>query len=180
MKDRPVFPFPLSLSMFCAVFLMFCMSFVPALAAQDVRGSITVYGETRSKDSGARREAPGTLSGVVNLVDDVELVVQTETICAELGKSFGLWLDVELPEGTLVVQLESRTEHPPMRAPDGRVSTIQRSMMSSLGGRTYFGWSFDYRWEVVPGPWRMSFHHEGRLIAEKRFDVRTEACYLGS
>jgi hypothetical protein len=159
---------------------MFLANGLPGLAADRVTAGIALYGETRSKDSGARREAPGTLSGVVNLVDDVELVQQTETICAELGKSFGVWLDVELSDSEPLIQIETRTEHPPMRAPDGRVSTIQRSMMLSTGGRSYFGWSFDYRWEVVPGPWRFSFHHDGRQIAEKRFEVRAEACYVGS
>jgi hypothetical protein len=151
-----------------------------AAPQRQLAARIDGYGETVSRSSGASREAPGTLSGVVNLVDNVELLRETSIICADLGRSFGLWLDIELPEGMLFTQLETRTEHPPMRTPDGRTSDTQRSHMLTTGGRTYFGWSFDHTWEIVPGLWRMSFHHEGRLVAEKLFEVRDEACYLGS
>jgi hypothetical protein len=154
----------------------------PAWSApgRSVEATVESYGETVSRHSGDHRDAPDTLSGVVNLVDDVRLLRQTAIICADLGRSFGLWLDVRLPEGVPVARIETRTEHPPMTAPDGRVSRTQRSEMTSVGGRTYFGWSFDHTWEIVPGLWRMSFHHEGRLLAEKLFEVRAEACYLGS
>jgi Domain of unknown function (DUF3859) len=167
--------------------LLVCLAMLYALVASqagvasEVSATITRHGETTTHRMTGSREAPGTLSGVVNLVEDVSLVRETQIICADLGRSFGVWLSIEAPAGqALPMEIDTVTEHPVMTAPDGRSSTAQRSTMLSLGTETYFGWSFDHTWEIVPGLWRFAFHHEGRLIAEKLFEVREEACYLGS
>ncbi len=85
---------------------------------------------------------------------------------AQIGVEFGIVVQVRPEfEGNATVYVE----HPPQ----GTDGTVQESWPNffSASEPTYVGFSFEYDYELTPGPWTLSARREGELIYEIEFDV---------
>lgn len=112
-------------------------------------------------------EAQDTISGVVNMVAETpEFQRRSAIIPAEIGIGFGVHADV-LPgyDGQAVIV----NLHPPM-GPDG-VTRESWTTTYTAGEVSYNGFTFEYDYELVTGPWQISATSNGRLIYRIDFEV---------
>ncbi|MEQ8698295.1 MAG: DUF3859 domain-containing protein, partial [Bauldia litoralis] len=133
---------------------------------------ITGYGHFETERTGKRVKRPKTASGEVTPVRRRRLVKKTTTIFGQLDRSFGIELDLKgFPPGP--VRLTIRTLHPPLTNPKtGRTLSASEYEWDVTGRNSvYFGFTFDYRWELAEGSWVQQIWYKGRLLAQKKFKV---------
>lgn len=115
--------------------------------------------------------AEGTISGTVSFVEGPPPFIATGPLVpARIGIGFGVHVrarDGFAGDVTVVI------EHPPM-GPD-RVTRQVWITHLSADERDYLGYSFDYEYELVTGPWRMSASSDGRLVYAAEFEVLAAA-----
>ena len=141
-------------------------------AAAEPRGKIVSYGRYEIVETGRPEKAERTVAGEVKPVDTRRLIEQTDQIVGLLGNTFGFEVDLEgLPPGP--VNLVVRTIHPPLTNDDtGKTMTVSEYDWPVAGrSKVYFGFTFDYRWEIAEGVWTKQLVHDGKVIAEKTFKV---------
>lgn len=143
------------------------------VAAQDAPGPAALqmigYGVICDIALEGQRPAPGTLSGVLNLVDqDREIDVTTQAVPADLGLSFGL--RAALPaEAAEAQSLEITVTHPPM-GPGGM--TRERWHVTVAPGDPMITlFTFEEPYELVQGSWVFQIAARGRMLLEQRFEV---------
>jgi len=132
--------------------------------------SISNFGQYQTRNSGKSVRKPRTASGEVSPVSRQKLVKRTTRIFGQLGRSFGVEINLKgFNEGP--VRLTIRTIHPPLTNPKtGRTTRISEYDWDVVGRRNvYFGYTFDYTWELSEGVWIHQFFYKGRLLAQKRF-----------
>ena len=141
-------------------------------AAAEPRGKIVSYGRYEIVETGRPEKAERTVAGEVKPVETRRLIEQTDQIVGLLGNTFGFEVDLEgLPSGS--VNLVVRTIHPPLTNADtGKTMTVSEYDWPVAGrSKVYFGFTFDYRWEIAEGVWTKQLVHDGKVIAEKTFKV---------
>jgi len=143
-----------------------------ATAAAEPRGKVVSYGRYEIVETGRPEKAERTVAGEVKPVETRRLIQQTDEVVGQLGNTFGFEVDLEgLPPGpvTLVV----RTIHPPLTNADtGKTMTVSEYDWPVIGRhKVYFGFTFDYRWEIAEGVWTKQLVYNGKVIAEKKFKV---------
>ena len=141
-------------------------------AAAEARGMIVSFGRYEIVETGRPEKAERTVAGEVKPVQTRRLIQQTDEVVGQLGNTFGFEVDLDgLPPGpvTLVV----RTLHPPLtNAETGKTMTVSEYDWPVVGRRkVYFGFTFDYRWEIAEGVWTKQLVYDGKVIAEKKFKV---------
>lgn len=141
-------------------------------AAAEPRGRIVSFGRYEIVETGRPEKAERTVAGEVKPVQTRRLIQQTDEVVGQLGNTFGFEVDLDgLPPGpvTLVV----RTLHPPLtNAETGKTMTVSEYDWPVVGRRkVYFGFTFDYRWEIAEGVWTKQLVYDGTVIAEKKFKV---------
>lgn len=141
-----------------------------------VSALIVEYGTVTARDTGQREEAPGTLAGHTKLVEDPRVVQRTRHVCAELGKSFGIWFEVRTKSGRLPTEVTIRTTYPTITAPSGRSSQEGLVTARVTSNPHYIGWTFDDPWELVAGRWRIAITSGDAVLAEQSFDVTVGQC----
>ncbi len=115
-----------------------------------------------------QRAAPGTVSGVLNLVrQSAPIDVPSPMVPAELGLSFGIRAQL-LPEGeggtyTVVVT------HPPM-GPNGQEVEAWDALMAP-GDPALNLFTFEKPYELVEGPWRFQLVKEDEVLLQQDFLV---------
>lgn len=147
-----------------------CAGGAPALARPSI--DIVDYGRYLTERTGERVKRPKTASGVVSPVRRRRLIKKTSTIFGQLDRSFGVELNLHgFPPGP--VNLTIRTIHPALTNPKtGRTVAISEYDWPVVGRRrVYFGFTFDYRWELAEGIWVQQIWYKGRLLAQKKFKV---------
>ncbi len=129
--------------------------------------------------TGVIRQMPNGIGE--NLVDAIELERSTTHIPARPGVSFGLEFLVHgRPPGT-ALELTTTVVFPaPGLYPPGMPGPVAASttpMVVEVGapGAIYRGYTFDYDWEVAPGPWRFEIRLGDRLLAVQSFIVTSES-----
>ena len=148
---------------------------VPAIAefaAAEPRGKIASYGRYEIVEAGRPEKAERTVAGEVKPVQTRRLIQQTDEVVGQLGDTFGFEVDLEgLPPGP--VNLVVRTIHPPLTNADtGKTMTVSEYDWPVAGrSKVYFGFTFDYRWEIAEGTWTKQLVYDGKVIAEKKFKV---------
>ena len=145
-----------------------------AVATAQAQPSISVsnYGQYQTRNSGKSVRKPRTASGEVSPVSKQRLVRKTTKIFGQLGRSFGVEIDLKgFNSGP--VRLTIRTIHPPITNPKTGQTTRVSVYDWDVAGRqgVYFGYTFDYGWELAEGVWVHQFLYKGRLLAQKRFQV---------
>ncbi len=129
--------------------------------------------------TGVIRQMPNGIGE--NLVDAVELERSTTHIPARPGVSFGLEFVVHgRPAGTMLELTTTVVFPPPGLHPPGQPAPVASSttpMVVEVGsdGAIYRGYTFDYDWEVAPGPWRFEIRLGDRLLAVQSFVITSES-----
>ena len=145
---------------------------IAAAASAEPRGKIVSYGRYEIVEAGKPEKAERTVAGEVKPVENRRLIQQTDEVVGQLGNTFGFEVDLEgLPPGS--VNLVVRTIHPALtNSETGRTMTVSEYDWPVVGrSRVYFGFTFDYRWEIAEGIWTKQLIYNGKVIAEKKFKV---------
>ncbi|EBA10096.1 DUF3859 domain-containing protein [Sagittula stellata] len=114
------------------------------------------------------REEPGTVSGIINLIDQHQTVdVVTQIVPAELGISFGIgaWLDAESEP----LLLEVVVSHPPMGENGQEVEIWSAPLDPGEPAVNLF--TFEKPFEMVEGPWRFQLRKDDEVLLEQNFLV---------
>ena len=115
--------------------------------------------------TGERVDAPGTVSGFVELVDETELRARTLTVPASPDLSFGYRAEILADEPDAVQILR----HPPFR---GIGATEQRTAAALRRGEDRHAlYTFDHAYEMVEGPWSFEVVQDGRTLLSVVFEV---------
>ena len=142
------------------------------VSAAEPNGKIVSFGRYEIVEAGKPEKAERTVAGEVKPVENRRLIQQTEEVVGQLGNTFGFEVDLEgLPPGS--VNLVVRTIHPPLtNSETGRTMTVSEYDWPVVGrSRVYFGFTFDYRWEIAEGIWTKQLIYNGKVLAEKKFKV---------
>ncbi len=115
-----------------------------------------------------REPAPGTESGTLNIVGDVQAMdVVTRVVPAQIGLTFGVRL--EMPEGEAALSGRVVVEHPPLGP--GAVTREVWSSELAPGGALVSLFSFEVARELVQGRWIFRYEAGGEVLSEQHFDV---------
>lgn len=115
--------------------------------------------------------------GIYDKVDDAalsRLLVQTTTIPAKIGTSFGFRYVTEgLPRGA-VARLTYQDSYPGLQNPKGGepLKDVEYSNEVEVGTADICAFTFEEEWELVPGEWTFSIGRNGKLLAEQTFTVQ--------
>ena len=123
-----------------------------------------------------KQPSPRTASGTINISGDRDIIEQTDRICARLGVFFGVKYQLTgKPAGeTVMLDLVTRFPEPGMvNAKGERFLQNEFNSLSTIGTAEIRTFSFDEKWELVPGLWVFEFHFKGRKIGETAFHVMT-------
>ena len=144
------------------------------LARAQPAAIVLQYGETTG-DRSARpiAEDPGTGLTPARTIYNLEFVNHSDQIEAALCRGFGVTIIVVLQPGqSFPDRLVARTHSPMLRRPDGATSEESSFSVSGSDGMFYAGFTFDYTWEMQPGPWEIAFYDGETRLAGKTFTVR--------
>jgi hypothetical protein len=131
--------------------------------------------------TGVIRQMPNGIGE--NLVDAIDLERSTTHIPARPGVSFGLEFVVHgRPPGTALELTTTVVFPPPGLHPPGMPGPVPSSttpMVVEVGSPApiYRGYTFDYEWEVAPGPWRFEIRAGDRLLAVQSFIITSESSF---
>ncbi|KUF10095.1 DUF3859 domain-containing protein [Pseudoponticoccus marisrubri] len=114
------------------------------------------------------REAPGTESGRLNIVDqDQALDLTTAAVPAQIGLSFGIRATLE--DGVDPGDVEVVVTHPPMGP---RNITEERWDAEMTPGDIALNlFTFEYDYELVQGPWSFQLRRDDRTLLRQDFVV---------
>ena len=149
---------------------------IPAAGATSVETQPTIaisnFGQYRAIKTGEAFPTPRTAAGRTVVVSRPRLVKRTNVIFGQLGRHFGVEIDLHgFDEGP--VSLTIRTVHPPLTNPEtGRTTRISEYDQDVTRRRNvFFGFTFTHLWELAEGEWVRQFFYRGRLLAQQRFRV---------
>lgn len=157
---------------FLAAFIFAGAAAMADTATAEPRGKIVAFGRYEIVEGGRAEKAERTVAGEVKPVETRRLIQQTEEIMGQLGNTFGIEVDLDgLPPGP--VTLVIRTIHPQLTNSDtGKTMTVSEyDWTVTERQKVYFGFSFDYRWEIAEGTWIKQIVYNGKVIAEQKFKV---------
>ncbi len=150
-----------------------CVSFLAltgarALANATAPGAVHFeYGYFCALDPIGTREAEGTVSGIVLMVDrPPEFLRKGPVVPAAKGLGFGVHVQVR-PE--LAGPVSITTTHPPM-GPNGVTAQTWPTDLSS-DDESYVGFVFEHDYELLLGDWSISAEANGREIFSVSFSV---------
>lgn len=148
---------------------------IPATGAGSVEAQPTIavsgFGEYQTRMTGESTGGPRTTARIY-VVSNVRLVKRTTVIFGQLGREFGIEVDL-LGFGEAPVRLTIRTVHPPLTNPETGKTTRAGEYDRYVEKRrkVYFGFRFTHIWELAEGEWAKQIFYRGRLLAQKRFRV---------
>ncbi|MDC1397191.1 DUF3859 domain-containing protein [Octadecabacter sp.] len=120
-------------------------------------------------DATVTREAPDTLAGTTNVVEDApSFVSRARLVPAVIGIGFGVRAGLASPDGTDGVTMT--VTHPPL---SDSGTTIQ-SFVTAVGGKDTPGitfYQFDYDYELALGDWTMTATVGAVTLYETTFTV---------
>jgi hypothetical protein len=151
--------------------LIMIVAFAPARAAEPT-AKISNYGVYEIRQSGTTEKADRTVAGELRPVDAHRLIEKTDEVVGQLGNTFGIEVDLNgLPEGP--VTLVIRTIHPPLtNSETGKTMTVSEfDWTVTQRDNVYFGFTFDYKWEIGEGLWKKQIVYNGKVLAEQTFKV---------
>jgi hypothetical protein len=139
-----------------------------AAGAQGIEADAEAVGPVEAgifctEKTGERIEAPGTVSGFIDLVDEVELVARTLVVPTAPGLTFGYRAAVlaDAPDAVQVVR------HPAFRGLGAREQIMPAPLRR---GATRLGlYTFDHDYERVEGPWSFEIRQGGKRLLRVAF-----------
>lgn len=154
----------------CCVLLLWGVS-LTALAAP--RAQVLEYGYYKFLKQSSRAENANATSGYVQK-GQARLVEKSERIPVEKGQLFGFRFRIDGVNSNVgLIPLEVVVEHPPMKKPDGTVSTgyhypIQLKLQDGVV-EDEAGYSLNQDYELVEGEWRFMYRFMNKPLFEQRF-----------
>lgn len=142
--------------------------------AVEVTGAeIVEFGTFRKLAVSENSRAPKSLTGEIHAVREAVLDESGTDIHASLGTSFGVRVKINGKPADAPVTCTFRWAHPKMTDPGtGKVSeTDEWEATATIGLAQYTGFTFDADWELVPGKWTLQLIYDGKVLAEKTFDL---------
>jgi hypothetical protein len=102
----------------------------------------------------------------------VRLLERTETVAGQLGRIFGIRVQVNDP-ALLGKTFTMRIRHPRLTAPTGRSGTETYYRTTTPPGQREIGYfyAFEHTYEIAEGDWIFEVVHDGQVLATKRFRV---------
>ncbi len=145
----------------------------PARAQDAPQVAVAEFGEyTVLREEVVTDERSGS-SGVTDRVssEGARLLRRTDRIEAVPCRRFGVWFRLNSPGRVGVLPITQRLTHPLMTRPDGRTGTVEADEGLLDDMPRLSGFSFTYKWEMVPGTWTFAVLSSGKVLAEKSFEV---------
>ncbi len=105
-------------------------------------------------------------------VDDVQLVVETNTIPAKLGTKFGFRYRIVGNSWDAPVAIKVVTLYPPAGAVSPKLGLIHSASIlktAHIGASNAIAYSADEPWEMVPGVWTIQLWVGSKRFAERTF-----------
>lgn len=140
--------------------LLCLLTLAPPAVAQEVNPRVSpllqdlVYGLYCAQEPDRRDPAPGTASGVINLVPVIpDFQFRQKLVPAEIGIGFGVLATA--PPGVLHDPVTVTVTHPPYPDSGIEVETWVTDIDDTLN---LMGFSFDHAHELVLGEWTFSAH----------------------
>ena len=148
--------------------LILCVSVALALTGcLTSRVSIVNYGIFEAREDKVS-DASETALGTLVTLNKFKFIKQTTQVPAKVGTRFGL-LFKSKKTGDVTV----RIIHPPTTNPKTNRSRSVESWIQpcKAGEMQYAGFTFDEKWEVATGEWRIQIVDGEELLAEQNFTV---------
>jgi hypothetical protein len=144
--------------------------------AQITAVEIVDFGTIQMSGSGVQ-VADDTLAGSHKDISGVsrKITKHSPRVVAAKGVTFGVMFRASgTPEGA-VVTVTSRLIHPPMTNPATKATSSSENLpiQTRLGTAQADVFTFEHDWEIVPGKWTQQYYVDGKLLAEKSFNVVT-------
>ncbi|MEM1222353.1 MAG: DUF3859 domain-containing protein [Verrucomicrobiota bacterium] len=120
-------------------------------------------------------ENPNTVAGTESFMDGIQWIERTEVIPAKLGVSFGVEYIIRgNPEETVQVTEVIIFPGPGLTNPKTGKSLKESPYPIEVykNEGNIFAYTFDEPWEIAKGEWIYQLKIEGKLILEKRFQVK--------
>lgn len=121
-----------------------------------------------------QRDAPATPARVLGHVANLELLEGTTTIPALRGVRFGFEFKA-VGQSNVKVRLKFVILVPePGIQRDGTTEHVVRGeffQYVEVGEPSYFGYKFDYPWEIVVGKWTLEIWDGNRRLTSHDFDI---------
>jgi hypothetical protein len=121
------------------------------------------------------RIEPGTATGTVTALGDIEHAATTRNIPAQQGVRFGFRFTVAGAPSGAVVNLHMVTIFPPPGLTNPATQQLkdhsEYDTTATVGTPSFKGYNFTNDWEVAPGIWTMQIWYQGRKLAEQKFTV---------
>jgi len=147
---------------------------VTSVHAQKIAGAeIIEYGVLKKIKSEGLLDAPNTVAGKSNNVIVAQLVENTSRVNASIGTTFGMLVKLlGEPKGAMITA-HFRCIHPKLtEAVSGQTREADEwESPRPIGTPRYVSYTFDHDWEIKPGNWTIQVLSDGKVIAEKTFDV---------
>jgi hypothetical protein len=145
-----------------------------AQAPQIDRIDVVEYG-IYTGNTQAMQSAPGTATGTVSTISDIQHAATTRTIPAQQGVRFGFRFVVAGAPAGAIVPLHMVTIFPPPGLTNPATQQLKAQSeydtTAAIGTTSYKGYNFTNDWEVAPGVWTMQIWYQGRKLAEQSFTV---------
>ena len=121
-----------------------------------------------------RTNTPGT-TGIVNTVENIQLITNTTNILGQIGVRFGLrYIPIGSPSGAAAgLNLAVTFPRQGLRKPNTgeTLYRIEHVVSAEIGATMYRDYAFENDWEIVAGLWIFEFWSENRKLGEQRFCV---------
>jgi hypothetical protein len=107
-------------------------------------------------------------------VDDVQLVVETNTIPAKLGTKFGFRYRIVGSSWGAPIAIKVVTLYPPAGAVSPKMGLIHSASLlktAHIGASNAIAYSADEPWEMVPGVWTIQLWIGDKKFAERTFNM---------
>ena len=142
----------------------------PAIAAAQPRVEVTSYGTYQGRTV-RTVPMPKSISGQMNMIDELKHLQKTREIFGRLGEQFGFEYRIHgIPAGETVL---IRTTHPPLTNPrtGDTMTTGEREQEVTPGALRYTGYGFDETYEIGEGEWSFQIVYRDRVIHEEKFKI---------
>jgi hypothetical protein len=158
--------------------LVLALVAVPALAADKASRKreqplceIVGAGEYRPTTQRSQHADPTSPTGDRFESEDVEFTSQSRTIPRTLDTSFGIRYRLHVPANQ-IAKVTTRITYP-RRLKGKRDWTRAREWSTGNGTLVlHVGYTFDYAWEMSPGPWKMDVFVEDKPACSVTFTVK--------
>jgi hypothetical protein len=114
-------------------------------------------------------------TGGVRALAGIALIRNTDTFKPALGMHFGIRYTIRgFPTGARVpIKVVQRYPIAGLLNPRTRKTTYayQQTSMKVVGYPAFEGYHLGAAWELVPGIWSFEIWHNGRLLAEQKFEL---------